>query len=184
MSSSGSRSFRYSPHTWGWTVWLRGSAREADVFPTHVGMDRSRRRRREPSSCIPHTRGDGPFAASMQDLYCGYSPHTWGWTVGSRVFSTSPLVFPTHVGMDRGCPPISQYGACIPHTRGDGPSFWMHSEIALKYSPYTWGWTGAIRNAGAISHVFPTHVGMDHGRDSFRPFVRCIPHTRGDGPAH
>ncbi len=33
---------RYSPRTWGWTDDLSMLAKKMPVFPTHVGMDRSR----------------------------------------------------------------------------------------------------------------------------------------------
>ncbi len=50
----------FSPRTWGWTGSTRNSRRIEQVFPTHVGMDRSV----HPTACafmrFPHARGDGP----------------------------------------------------------------------------------------------------------------------------
>ena len=112
------------------------------VFPTHMGMDRYWRRNEDARPCIPHTRGDGPRRSLEMVQAYAYSPHTWGWTDRrqcvllqvSRIphtrgdgpfykprLSEAKLVFPTHVGMDRGASLTT-------------PDPW-------PYSPHTWGWT-------------------------------------------
>ena len=49
-----------------------------DVFPTHVGMNRSILTRPKNATCIPHTRGDEPQVAADVGGLETYSPHTWG----------------------------------------------------------------------------------------------------------
>ena len=50
----------------------------ANVFPTHVGMNRAPSIWGKRMWSIPHTRGDEPIAAQVvEDMYV-YSPHTWG----------------------------------------------------------------------------------------------------------
>ena len=72
----------FSPHAWGWTVIQPDGSVEEIVFPTRVGVDR--------------TRGIGPGRISP------FSPHAWGWTADEIIISTREGVFPTRVGVDRG----------------------------------------------------------------------------------
>ena len=70
----------YSPPTWGWTGAGTVSRGIANVFPTHVGMDRQFSHDRKQILCIPHPRGDGPRIDSLVSAKFMYSPPTWGWT--------------------------------------------------------------------------------------------------------
>ena len=174
--------WKYSPHTWGWTARLIGARVTTRVFPTHVGMDRSRSTRPASWSCIPHTRGDGPSVRRRRRHRKAYSPHTWGWTANRHTIAKQTLVFPTHVGMDRFAYMVNVCKGRIPHTRGDGPfktSCWLMSH---QYSPHTWGWTEETRRGVVTKLVFPTHVGMDRIWNVPGTRTESIPHTRGDGP--
>ena len=91
----------YSPRTWGWTVNTLRMLHKWVVFPTHVGMDRRRRRGHPPRARIPHARGDGPPRAALSVPAPMYSPRTWGWTEAGSSGGRPYYVFPTHVGMDR-----------------------------------------------------------------------------------
>src|SRR5699024_3709368 len=64
--------------TWGWTA--RTFALNADALPstTHVGMDRSGRRRRRMGRPEPHARGDGPTIRSYTDTAKLRAPRTRG----------------------------------------------------------------------------------------------------------
>ncbi len=50
----------FSPHAWGWSEMGFYIVKTAYVFPTRVGMVRSRDRSAHQSGRFPHTRGDGP----------------------------------------------------------------------------------------------------------------------------
>ena len=92
----------YSPRTWGWTDSRIDEAEVAMVFPTHVGMDRSRWPVSQTPRRIPHARGDGPPLPPDSPPIPMYSPRTWGWTVRrNHGHDCHSCVFPTHVGMDR-----------------------------------------------------------------------------------
>ena len=120
---SGSRSF--SPHAWGWTCYSQKARGYRRVFPTRVGVDRSRPPR--------------------DNWVTSFSPHAWGWTVTRRFLCRRQVVFPTRVGVDRltfgvlrrlesvfptrvGVDRASAHLNCtpegFPHTRGGGPWCW------------------------------------------------------------
>src|SRR5262249_32193434 len=133
---------RFSPRAWGWTVVDGVQAPAGGVFPTCVGMDRSRGWSSTPARRFPHVRGDGPVTLNQLSAYfgsfphvrgdgpCGrtpraaprsFSPRAWGWTATVAMVMDAWLVFPTCVGMDRAW-------------RGRGrPKPW--------FSPRAWGWT-------------------------------------------
>ena len=135
------------------------------VFPTRVGMDRIRRHirahpaafsphawgwtalpgyPRRPGRRFPHTRGDGPFFES--------------------IFTSSPAVFPTRVGMDQWKALLRWYDQSFPHTRGDGPTRRSIPNRSMQFSPHAWGWTVFYVEYGFEQEVFPTRVGMDRTR--------------------
>ena len=70
-----------SPRTWGWTGRLPGVEAQAQMLPTHVGMDRDIAEGAGVPRHAPHARGDGPDQ--------------------TRNTMTLFPMLPTHVGMDR-----------------------------------------------------------------------------------
>ena len=48
------------------------------VFPTRVGMNRNAMTERLMPFGIPHTRGDEPLTALLEQVRQQYSPHAWG----------------------------------------------------------------------------------------------------------
>ena len=131
---------RYSPRPWGWSAPGAAPSPPCHVFPTPVGMARPRAATREHDVCIPHARGDGPFAMSAAYSVTLYSPRPWGWPAGERVGARAFIVFPTPVGMARRRWDVRRIGSCIPHARGDGPRFHAGQVQAGRYSPRPWGW--------------------------------------------
>ena len=110
-------------------------------------------------------------------------PPAWGWT---RYFCTgdgNDAVSPTRVGMDP--PDIDDWRPlhCLPHPRGDGPSFSVNSLASSASPPPAWGWTRTCWLLTAPSGVSPTRVGMDPSRSAPRPIRASLPHPRGEGPA-
>ena len=51
---------------------------ESEVFPTHVGMNRSWPVSASSCRSIPHARGDEPIVAGAALVALLYSPRTWG----------------------------------------------------------------------------------------------------------
>ncbi len=49
-----------------------------EVFPTHVGMNRSPPTCTVTLACVPHARGDEPPLATVMDAPAACSPRTWG----------------------------------------------------------------------------------------------------------
>ena len=91
----------FSPRMWGWSVRCTSYLRAPAVFPTHVGMVRTRC----PSSVcawrFPHACGDGPCPPSLIRHSIRFSPRMWGWSGWTGCPPSLIRVFPTHVGMVR-----------------------------------------------------------------------------------
>ena len=150
-----------SPRTWGWTGVGHERILVSIVFPTHVGMDRTRALMARLCSRVPHARGDGPFHGNGRSERLQCSPRTWGWTVRAVAISAPAVVFPTHVGMDRSVAMMLSLMNRVPHARGDGPRLYLAKELTRECSPRTWGWTDPDDELIGRELVFPTHVGMD-----------------------
>ena len=89
-----------SPHTRGWTRDGFRAAAPAAGFPAHAGMDLSPTAPVPARRGLPRTRGDGPHAVRATRSTWKASPHTRGWTRGSRRRRRSAPGFPAHAGMD------------------------------------------------------------------------------------
>ena len=101
LSTLNSPTGRFSPHAWGWSVFVAVGAVGGDVFPTRVGMVRHRPALPAHRRRFPHTRGDGPQRRNLLEREGAFSPHAWGWSVLVSVVLRLPAVFPTRVGMVR-----------------------------------------------------------------------------------
>ena len=112
----------YSPRMWGWTGRSGTCGILETIFPTHVGMDRSRSKATWLITNIPHACGDGPKRKPGNRYQFPYSPRMWGWTGWSPARMVFLHIFPTHVGMDRSMQSSKQSWINIPHACGDGPS--------------------------------------------------------------
>ena len=110
-----------SPHTRGWTLMGASLPLAAGGFPAHAGMDLSHLASASVPMRLPRTRGDGPPAASRIRATSAASPHTRGWTPGTRGTRTP--------------------ARWLPRTRGDGPGPALLSPVRFRASPHTRGWT-------------------------------------------
>ena len=131
------------------------------MFPTPVGMDRSRISRRALPGRVPHARGDGPAGSEDPEGYPACSPRPWGWTGAVTVWPWGEDVFPTPVGMDRVSQLRSALRQGVPHARGDGPQREVLEAVRDQCSPRPWGWTVFPPIKAHSAPVFPTPVGMD-----------------------
>ena len=76
-----------------------------------------------------------------------------------------PVVFPTRVGVDPINVTVKALYTGFPHTRGGGPLFRSFTSQRAKFSPHAWGWTFESGQRALYMDVFPTRVGVDHGRE-------------------
>src|SRR5436305_1092257 len=74
----------FSPRPWGWSVVAGGIHEVFLVFPTPVGMVRSRSSISTSLPCFPHARGDGPPARVEEAPDKPFSPRPWGWSAGRK----------------------------------------------------------------------------------------------------
>ena len=171
------------------------------MFPTRVGMDRSRSTLSSGRARVPHARGDGPTGIVWTNEAHACSPRAWGWTGQTLCRPKLSGVFPTRVGMDRPSRPARGWRVRVPHARGDGPVYvvalaafsnvfptrvGMDRTAARQWSlnkpcsPRAWGWTANGRTKRAVQAVFPTRVGMDRLTQSydFRR-IACSPRAWG-----
>ena len=152
-----------SPHTRGWTAPTADRKALACWCSPHTrGWTVQRKVHGEAHSCVPRTRGDGPYFPPPGLDWAKCSPHTRGWTA---VDVAGPAV-----------------AVRVPRTRGDGPHGQHHWPTIAPCSPHTRGWTAVVfkwptpsnrvpRTRGdgpkagydvTISPaVFPAHAGMD-----------------------
>ena len=172
----------FSPHPWGWTLYLLRGRVWCHVFPTPVGMDRDPAATISASPSFPHTRGDGPLLADFSVCPIAFSPHPWGWTAQTPGKTRAVYVFPTPVGMDRSRARSARLQSRFPHTRGDGPVNDLRACFELVFSPHPWGWTARGPRRLSGPQVFPTPVGMDRTSTHTPTNRGGFPHTRGDGP--
>ena len=111
----------YSPHPWGCSETTIRLAADLDLFPTPVGMFRSRWFLLYLMVPIPHTRGDVPVYLVKTKIDLGYSPHPRGCSPDSLSLGHNLYLFPTPVGMFRNQNTARNAKQPIPHTRGDVP---------------------------------------------------------------
>ena len=150
-----------SPHTRGWTPGRALHARRRCGFPAHAGMDPDQAGRLPPHHGLPRTRGDGPSWSPGARNSKAASPHTRGWTLGSRGFPIADSGFPAHAGMDPVGRVCARTNSRLPRTRGDGPA---KTQIIARFdeaSPHTRGWTPIVARPLGDVTGFPAHAGMD-----------------------
>ena len=171
-----------SPHTRGWTHPEPLHALVAGGFPAHAGMDPAGKAHQSRAGRLPRTRGDGPLPLVDDELPCGASPHTRGWTFDGLCKPHLPHGFPAHAGMDLAHVGLPSAGLGLPRTRGDGPRRSADLQNPRRASPHTRGWTPAAGDRCPDGRGFPAHAGMDPSPSpSCRP-KKWLPRTRGDGP--
>ena len=172
----------FSPHAWGWTYVWSLICYVSAVFPTRVGVDRTRWYVIVDEPGFPHTRGGGPATAASTAKNAQFSPHAWGWTGSNTALHGLGCVFPTRVGVDLSGTCKCQMSMCFPHTRGGGPPLLLIDMPQIKFSPHAWGWTSKCLNNPSIHGVFPTRVGVDRWLCPYAARSPSFPHTRGGGP--
>ena len=153
------------------------------VFPTHVGMFRSRSSITTPWPSFPHSRGDVPTVLFADVIRRMFSPLTWGCSDYCAQSVAQYRVFPTHVGMFLLGGLIPLICACFPHSRGDVPASADVRNPWAKFSPLTWGCSEISDLVEEMIVVFPTHVGMFRIHGGTRRRRGCFPHSRGDVPS-
>ena len=117
------------------------------VFPTHVGVNRRVNYWLSRAASIPHTRGGEPTRAAQPIRLAMSIPHTRGGEPPLCYhLPLPPLVFPTHVGVNRTSTENRPLWSRIPHTRGVFPTHVGVNRIPRtrysrypEYSPHTWG---------------------------------------------
>ncbi len=171
-----------SPLAWGWSAGRLRASLRADVFPTRVGMVRHGPSCPAPTSCVPHSRGDGPATHPDRPGGDECSPLAWGWSERAAETHRARLVFPTRVGMVRAAGNWPHCRCRVPHSRGDGPWGFYEFSGASACSPLAWGWSARLPVGAVREIVFPTRVGMVRASTPATASRVCVPHSRGDGP--
>ncbi len=177
-----SRTCPFSPRVWGWSgSWAQGG-KCGSVFPTGVGMVRTRPVSRSSFLGFPHGCGDGPACFLRAAVADAFSPRVWGWSA-RRFGCTAPtVVFPTGVGMVRPLARFRSRSRRFPHGCGDGPAVLAAETAAYRFSPRVWGWSVIRRESSSPEPVFPTGVGMVRRPRPGSRHCRRFPHGCGDGP--
>ncbi len=151
-----------SPRTWGCTEAATSEEPAPRVVPTHVGVHRTRARRRASRSGRPHARGGAPHARDASQHADLSSPRTWGCTGPG------------------GPPQVRQTRR--PHARGGAPPTSSPGSRTPRSSPRTWGCTGDAARRLHRGAVVPTHVGVHRGIGRREIACNRRPHARGGAP--
>ena len=159
--NSGKQQEHYSPHTWGWTKNPFKIKAQANLFSTHVGLNRLSLLQVLSLVSILHTRGVEPRQEKEERDRISYSPHTWGWTANIQLPTNYIDLFSTHVGLNREGQRRFSQAYTILHTRGVEPSPLHLLNSKILYSPHTWGWTVWLALINLSRLLFSTHVGLN-----------------------
>ena len=162
--------FSSSPRPWGWSNAALHVTDPSGLFPTPVGMVRTRPISRHTACALPHARGDGPRLDERTRNARDSSPRPWGWSFSLQIGEVELNLFPTPVGMVR---PGGTGGGCccpLPHARGDGPMSISADSDEHHSSPRPWGWSGEECRPACHRSLFPTPVGW-----SFSPWPPWAP---------
>ena len=172
----------FPPHSRGWTLEGHGPVRLSHVSPALAGMDPSRASSRARRPSFPRTRGDGPRLPSSPAKWCGFPPHSRGWTRRDPPFHVIRHVSPALAGMDPRPSRSTKCNSSFPRTRGDGPLGAPMEEAVVRFPPHSRGWT-SIRPPSTFYHyVSPALAGMDRFTVPSGLVTTSFPRTRGDGP--
>ena len=172
----------FSPPAWGCSVSYRIEYSAPALFPTRVGMFRASWTRAKSSGAFPHPRGDVPRMAFETEQNINFSPPAWGCSANSIRLRQPDTLFPTRVGMFRGCRVAVATLPTFPHPRGDVPTASPRRRRSACFSPPAWGCSGAGNPAAHHRPLFPTRVGMFRLRGNGSSIRSPFPHPRGDVP--
>ncbi len=111
----------------------------AEVFPTHVGMNRLRTHGWLICNRIPHTRGDEPASWHAATVPCVVFPTHVGMNRLGAPERITGAVFPTHVGMNRGTTQRAENSHVFPTHVGMNRNGEHSNRSKNQYSPHTWG---------------------------------------------
>ncbi len=172
----------FSPQAWGCSEGGRVAMRIWPVFPTSVGMFRTRPASRTPCRGFPHKRGDVPAALDAGERVYEFSPQAWGCSGGEHDTRGPEPVFPTSVGMFLRAGQDDVDVVRFPHKRGDVPLSRPVGCPLAPFSPQAWGCSVAGGWSSSPPMVFPTSVGMFRWSQQHSRRRECFPHKRGDVP--
>ena len=174
---------RFSPRLWGCSELVYRQQAGHCLFPTPVGMFRSRPRSRKSTASFPHACGDVPAREAALIAGFSFSPRLWGCSRYNVALRPRLLLFPTPVGMFRRSPTTGASASPFPHACGDVPEATPSSASPSVFSPRLWGCSGDEARGVERPALFPTPVGMFRGRGCRRRGCRAFPHACGDVPA-
>ena len=149
-----------SPRMWGcFSNSIRGRLRWY-VFPTHVGVFPSSRRRKEPTNGLPHACGGVSEFSDSVAANDPSSPRMWGCFRFRLRCDHFAAVFPTHVGVFPISISFTSLVMCLPHACGGVSRIRKFSLMVLSSSPRMWGCFYIRAFLSRFRFVFPTHVGV------------------------
>ena len=88
-----------SPRMWGCFPGISLSVRQHRVFPTHVGVFRSKTDEDPRGIRLPHACGGVSKVSRIRDIIMESSPRMWGCFSDPWAKNQPSSVFPTHVGV-------------------------------------------------------------------------------------
>ena len=168
-----------SPRPWGCFSLPFSAYKPVLVFPTPVGVFRTKVGQPLFGNSLPHARG-GVSRPRLRPL-CRVrsSPRPWGCFRSCALPSTGRSVFPTPVGVFLAASVRDWPCASLPHARGGVSSMRGTRSRGATSSPRPWGCFFYARHAVTGSYVFPTPVGVFLHDRLHSPEGAGLPHARG-----
>ena len=170
---------RSSPRPWGCFQPQHAGQHLRRVFPTPVGVFRTRSLPILPRSCLPHARGGVSFVELDYDQYPTSSPRPWGCFRAMAQAYRSVRVFPTPVGVFLYFITRQPAQSSLPHARGGVSVLRFKSLGRCKSSPRPWGCFHKRHAEPFRTLVFPTPVGVFPVRQTPGWLNFRLPHARG-----
>ena len=168
-----------SPRPWGCVSLPFSAYKPVLVFPTPVGVFRTKVGQPLFGNSLPHARG-GVSRPRLRPL-CRVrsSPRPWGCFRSCALPSTGRSVFPTPVGVFLAASVRDWPCASLPHARGGVSSMRGTRSRGATSSPRPWGCFSMIDFTPPKGPVFPTPVGVFLFPPVSLLAPRRLPHARG-----
>ena len=172
----------FSPRLWGCSGVRCATENLRRLFPTPVGMFRSRPRDSERCFPFPHACGDVPATMASASASVSFSPRLWGCSGKTCQPRAHAILFPTPVGMFRSRWPAWRCRRTFPHACGDVPEKHANLGHTQSFSPRLWGCSGRRAARPRRRRLFPTPVGMFRQIRRYTVKRSTFPHACGDVP--
>ena len=165
---------------WGLRVLLSATVDAVAMFPTHVGIAREPSVRNVAREHVPYACGDCACAPGARADRRPCSLRMWGLRGLPFQRQMADRMFPTHVGIARGCAGNLPRAGDVPYACGDCAYGFSEPLEFVACSLRMWGLRGRAGRRRRRAQMFPTHVGIARSLTCVLRSGRHVPYACGD----